>query len=130
MQEAQKKPATPKKDQQKRPPKKYIPLPNEGRHSPFAAEMGKLAAEENKIREEARTKAEAERKEAEIKRKEAEQRLKFASVYAYADEIKNRHPDAPEALLAKIKISKSGGEAKRLVRDWMIEKAKVETQQA
>lgn len=129
MQQADKK--QDKKPEQKKGQRPIRPRPispNEGKYTPFAAEMNKISAEENRIKEEARKKAEAARAEAEVKKKEAEHRAKFASVFAYADSVKERHPDIPAELLEKIKTSKTGGEAKRLVRDWVIEKDKAAQQ--
>ena len=96
----------------------------DGIHKPLQAEMNKIGEEQRKVREEARQKAEVVRLATEEKKREAELREKFAGIYSYSDEIKIRHPDIPSALLAQIKASKTGGEAKRLVKDWLIEKEK------
>lgn len=123
MPQAEKKPdqKNTNKGREKRP---RPPNPTDGKHTPFAAEMNKRLAEEERIKTEARKKREAERAAAEEKRKEAEHRAKHASIFNYADEVKQRHPDIPNDLLEKIKASKTGAEAKRLVKDWAIEKAK------
>lgn len=118
------------KDKKARERRPRPPSPTEGKHKPFEAEMNKRLVEEKRIKEEARQKAEAERSAAELKRKEAEHRAKYASIYNYADSVKQRHPDIPDDLLEKIKASKTGGEAKRLVKEWAIEKEKAAQQPA
>lgn len=115
------KPADPaeKHTQKKRNPKPP-PAPTSGQHKPFAhlANAEKKAAIEAK---EAAKKSAAEKKESEkAAAKKAAEDAKFGAVRKYAAEAKKRHPKLPDDIYNNVWNSKTKGEAKRIVRDYLI----------
>lgn len=71
--------------------------------------MANIQAEEKE-----KNKAEAAKKEA------AQKRQKFAPIFSYADAAKKNHPEIPPDLMSKIQACTTKGEAKRLVKDFLV----------
>lgn len=118
-----------KKKDEKRPVRRE----SGGSHQPFAAEMGRIKEQERQAKEAKRAAEQAARDEVARKEKEAAEEAKFAKVRAIAKEARERHPSLPEGVYDKIRTSESKGEAKRVLREYLIasgQAASTETQPA
>jgi hypothetical protein len=113
-----------KTEKQAKPEKKIQPkAKDEGIHQPLAADMKKLQSDQQQKRQEEKTaahkaKADDRKKEAEKKAEKKEQD-QFGKIYAYSDEVKKRHPNLPDDLYKKIHSSKTKGEGKKLLREYL-----------
>jgi superfamily I DNA and/or RNA helicase len=108
-----------KAEKQVKADKKPQKAKDEGIHKPLALDMKKLQNEEQQKRQ--GEKAAAKKSKEEEKKKEAEKKEQdqFGKIYSYADQVKSRHTGLSDDLYKKIRSSKTKGEAKRILREYL-----------
>ena len=108
------------KDRNKNKKEFVVREPEAGQHRPLLAGLQQFIDADKKEKEESRAKVQQDREAHLAKEKKAKDDQEHAEMYGYADEVKTRHPHLPADIYNKIRTAETRGEAKRLVREYLV----------